>query len=191
MCCRKILHSLVEWEVALWNLQNFLFFNCSGGNITWLFGNLIWPFSSKSQRACPILWHQSHSSPRLLFPKDLTPLLFSCPNSIQPQQPLLLHLHSRHQLNMDYRFRQLQHSSRIRYLYAYSGIGYWALPLVEPTDQSCQTLVLAASLSTLVTFLERLMQLADHQSISTKSLSSLFLGTSEGTQHPIHYLFAL
>ena len=84
ICCLKILHSLVEWEVALWNLQNFLFFNWLGA--IWHDHRATWSALSqaRNRRAYLIWWHQSHSSPRLLSPKDLAPLLFFCPNFIQP-----------------------------------------------------------------------------------------------------------
>ena len=130
------------------------------------------PSQARNRRACLIWWHQSHSSPWLLFPKDLALLLSFCPNSIQLQQPLLLHFHSHHRLSMDYKLWPLWYSSGIRYLCTYSRIGYWALPLVEPIDPSYQILVPTVSLSILAVFLERLKQLVDHQPSLMRSTSS-------------------
>ena len=141
-------------------------------------------FKQEIKKACLILWCRSHSSPRLLFPKDLTPLLSFCPNSIQLRQPLL-HLHSCHRLSIDYKLRPLWYSSEIGYLCAYSGISYWALPLVEPIDLSCQILVPTVFLSMLVAFLKRPKQLADHQPSLMRSTNFWFLRTSEETQYPI------
>src|SRR5688572_25988305 len=43
ICCRKILHSFVSWEVALCHLQYFIFFSCSADGIVWYGESLICP----------------------------------------------------------------------------------------------------------------------------------------------------
>ena len=88
--------------------------------------------------------------------------------------------------NIDHKLQQLRHSSRIGYLCAYSGIVYWALPLVEPTDLNCQTFARAVSLSTLATFLECPVQLVDHQLGSMRSIIFWSLRISKETRCPIH-----
>src|SRR5688572_19244980 len=44
ICCLKILHSLVSWDVALCHLQYFIFFSCSAEGIVWYGESLICPF---------------------------------------------------------------------------------------------------------------------------------------------------